>query len=476
MSALIDRLRAPLADAVGDQGWIVGGAVRDALRGVPADDVDLAVTTDAEPLARRLAAAHGAGRFQLSSDFASWRVHGGRLPFTVDITPLQGDDLAEDLGRRDFSVNAMAVSLAEGALIDPVGGRADLLAGVLRIAGPEAFRRDPVRLMRLVRFARQVRLRPDPGTLAAARQAAPLLGDAPPERIIDELARTIHLRDIGASLALMDEAGVLTTLVPELEHGRGMEQNPYHHKDVLGHILEVVERVERIADDPEPVFRSVAPRVAERLEAPLAGDFSRRDGLVLAALFHDVAKPATRAVTPEGRVTFMGHDALGAEMAERWCERCRLARRVTALITNCVRNHLRLGFLVHRQPLSLRQIDRYLLSVAPEEVELGVLTAADRLATQGPRTRRAAIDRHLALVREITATHFALVDRGPVRPPVDGARIAHELGRDPGPWLKDLLVALREETLVGRISSAERAISFAKTWVSDVSGDGSPGD
>ncbi len=467
MNALIERLRGPFANFSGPgPGWIVGGALRDALRGVAADDVDIAVSGDAKSLARALAAEHDAGCFQLSKDFDAWRVHSARLPFTIDLTPLQGSSLAEDLRRRDFTVNAIALPLDGGDLIDPHHGQRDLDSCLLRMVDSTAFSRDPVRLMRLGRFSRQLEFGPDSVTASQARADAALLADAPPERVFDELARTIRLGGAWQALELLDDIGVLTQLVPQLEDARGMQQNPYHHKDVLGHILEVVQHVEEIVADPESIFGSLGPRVHERLSAPLADELTRGQALVLGALFHDVAKPATRAVSPDGRVTFMGHDVQGADMADEWCQRFRASNRVRSLVTNCVRQHLVLGFLVHHAPLSLRQIDRYLRRVAPEEVELSVLTVADRLATRGERTRQAAIDRHLALAREITATHFSLVDRGTIRSPLDGAQLAERLGREPGPWLRDLLDALREEVLVGRIGTPERAVAFANSWLS----------
>ncbi|MDH3227015.1 MAG: HD domain-containing protein [Thermoleophilia bacterium] len=466
MNALIARLRAPFSNLIGSAtGWIVGGALRDTLRGIAADDVDIAVPGDARPLARALANEHGAGCFQLSKEFNAWRVHSERLPFTIDLTPLQGSSLVEDLARRDFTMNALALPLDGGELIDPHDGERDLEAGRLRMVGAAAFSADPVRLMRLGRFARQLNLRLEAETARQARTDAPLLAGAPPERVLDELARTIRTGGTRESLELLDEIGVLTQLVPQLEDARRMEQTPYHHKDVLGHTLEVVQGVEEIVADPEPVFRSSAPRVEERLSAPLANELTRGQALVIAAILHDVAKPATRAVSPEGRVTFMRHDVLGAEMAGEWCMRFRTSNRVRDFVSNCVRQHLVLGFLVHRQPLSLRQIDRYLRRVAPEEVELSVLTVADRLATRGARTGQAAIDRHLALARQVTATYFGLIDRGPIRSPLDGAELARRLDREPGPWLKDLLDALREEVLVGRISTPDGATAFAKTWV-----------
>jgi hypothetical protein len=263
----------------------------------------------------------------------------------------------------------------------------------------------------------------------------------------------------------MDELGVLTALVPELAGARGLEQSPYHHKDVLGHTLEVVRHACELADDPEPVFRSLAPRVAQTLAEPLGDGLDRRGALVLGALLHDMAKPDTHAVTAEGRVTFWHHDRLGEEQARQWSLRMRTSARLRDHLALLVRHHLTLGFLVHRTPLSLRQIDRYLGATAPAAVDVMVLSCADRLATRGPRTSEHAIRRHLVLAREVMAVHFQLADRGPLRPLVDGATLALALGTPPGPWLARALAALREEQLVGAVRSEAAAIRFAQGWL-----------
>jgi putative nucleotidyltransferase with HDIG domain len=450
---------------IGAPAWIVGGGVRDALAGCEVADVDIALDGDAAAVARDLSRRHGAARFELSSSFGAWRVQGGRLPATVDITPLQGADIEADLRSRDFTVNAMAFPVSEGdGLFDPLGGASDLAAGRLRLVTEGALASDPVRLLRAARLAAQRGLRPDDEAVHRARADAHLLWNAAPERLWEELRRVLRLDEPDAAFAVLDDLRVLDALVPELARGRGMEQNPFHHRDVLGHTIEVVERVRRLTVDPEPVFRTMGPRVAARLQEPLADDLTRGQALVLAALLHDVAKPATREVRPDGRVTFMGHDRLGAQMAEDLCSRLRCANRIRDMVAHCVRQHLPLGFMVHRQPLTLRQIVRYLRLTAPAEVELVVLSVSDRLATDGPRTKRSAIDRHLDLARQVLRVQFDLEDRGPPPRLVAGDELARELGREPGPWLAELLADLDEEQLIGRVTTAERAIRFAQNW------------
>ena len=453
-----------LLACIDQPAWIVGGGLRDMLLGHAVADVDLAVEGDAGQAATALARAHRARRFRLSAAFGAWRVHGGRLPFTVDITPVQGGTLSEDLARRDVTVNALALPVRGGDLVDDHDGLVDLAARRLRLVRPTALAADPVRVLRLVRLSRQLGFDVPAETAAQARLAAPDLGRATPERLMDELGRILSQPAAWRGVDELDALGALAALVPELERGRGLEQNPYHHKDVLGHILEVVRHSSELVEDPEPVFRSMAPRVADRLAQPLADGLTRGAALLLGALFHDIAKPATRAVTPEGRITFMGHDELGARMTDDWLRRMRTSTRLRELVVLLVRRHLPLGFMVHRQPLSLRQIDRYLRSTAPAEVELILLSAADRMATRGPRTAESAVTRHLALARDVLRIHFELEDRGPIRPLLDGAELARELDRPPGPWLRNLLAALREEQIVGAVRDRKGALAFSRNW------------
>lgn len=459
----LDALRGPLAP-VGEGAWLVGGALRDALLGRTVDDADVATTGDAGEAARRLARAHDATRFRLSAQWGSWRVQGGRLPFTVDLTPLQGGAIAEDLARRDYTVNAIALPLEGGEPLDPHGGRADLAAGVLRAVAPEALLRDPVRVLRAARLGVERGLEVERATAALARAAAPRLWDTAPERLRDELYRILAGPDPAGGLEALDALGALGVLVPQLEDARGMDQNAYHHRDVLGHTLEVVQHGAALAADPAPVFRGQAAGVAAELAQPSADGLTRAGVLALACLLHDMAKPATRGELPDGRVTFIGHDRVGAAQAEDLLTRLRCAGRIRETVARCIREHLRLGFMVHRQPLSVRQVDRYLRATEPAEPELLVLSAADRLATNGPRTTELQITRHLDVVRQVARVRAELRERGPVRPPVPGDTIADHLGRAPGPWLARLLADLREEQLVRPGMSAARALRFAEEW------------
>ena len=174
-----------------------------------------------------------------------------------------------------------------------------------------------------------------------------------------------------------------------------------------------------------------------------------------------MAKPATRGVRPDGRITFIGHDALGDEMVGTLCRRLRTSERLRTFVGALARHHLVLGFLVHSRPLSRRDVYRYLKHTSPVEVEVTVLSCADRLATRG-KNAEAAIAAHLELARELMAEALDWRSAGPPRPPLRGDELAAELGIEPGAEIGELLAQLEEAAYAGEARSREEALELAR--------------
>jgi poly(A) polymerase len=444
--------------------WIVGGALRDEVLGREVTDFDIAVAGEPERAARELAAELRGPVFQLSEAFGAWRVvdrRGGRV---YDFAPLQGETIEQDLAMRDFTVNAMARPLGPGGparpgegaeLIDPLGGRADLEARTLRVLGPAAYANDPLRPLRLARFAAELGFTADPETERLTAEAAPRVAEASGERVFAELRRLLVAPGALEGLALADRLGLLRAVLPELADLHDVEQSHYHHLDVYGHTIEVLERLIELERDASGELR-------ELLDEPLADELTRGQALRFAALLHDIGKPATHHVREDGRVTFMGHDRLGQEMVRSVCRRLKTSEKLCRFLEAVTRHHLVLGFLVHERPLDRRAVYRYLERTSPVEVEVTLLSCADRLATRGRNADR-AIDAHLQLAEELMPAALDWRRQGPPQVPVRGDELADELGIEPGPELGRLLDQLAEAAYAGEATDRGKAIELART-------------
>jgi putative nucleotidyltransferase with HDIG domain len=450
---------AALAEIV-PEGWLVGGTVRDRVLGRETADYDVATPGSAGYVAGTLGRAAGGFAFELSEAFGAWRVVAHDRSWQVDVLPLNGATIEEDLGRRDLTINAIAAPLRAPGYVDPFGGLEDLGAGRLRAVSPVAFQRDPLRTLRLARLACELGFAVDPGTLELARAAAPGLAGVAPERVFAELRRVVCAPAALTGLGLMDSAGVTDVILPELSALRGVEQSRFHHLDVFDHTRSVLGEVIGLERDPEPLAGAGAPALQRFLAEPLANELTRGQALRFGALLHDIAKPQTRAVTPQGRITFMGHDESGARLGSEILGRLRASAHLREHVAALTRHHLRLGFLVHDMPLGRRAVYDYLHITSPVAVDVSVLSVADRLATRGDNSER-AIAVHLELARQMLVEGLAWV-RDPPHPPVRGDELAQALGIKPGPIVGDLLAELEAASFSGEVATPEEAIARAR--------------
>jgi putative nucleotidyltransferase with HDIG domain len=447
------------------QVWLVGGAVRDALLGRATPDFDLAVQGDARGLARELGRRAGGHAFQLSDQFGAWRVRSHDQQWQVDLTPLMGETLEQDLRRRDLTINAIARELDadDSELIDPCGGAGDLEAGRLRAVGPDAFSADPLRVLRLARMAAELGFTPEPETLRLAAASAPALSVVAAERVFAELRLTLVSDHAVAGIELAQGIGATAVVLPELDALRGLQQSNYHHLDVYNHTLATLQAAIELQSAPAASFGELAPALAEVLDEPLANELTRGQALRFGALLHDIAKPLTSARSPEGRPTFFEHDVRGAELATEILTRLRASERLISHAAALTRHHLRLGFLVNKRPLSARTVYHYLATCEPVEVDVTVLSVADRLATLGRNSER-AVALHLELAQEMLADALQWRRSRP-RPPVAGDELARALGITPGPQLGRLLDELTEASYAGEVEGDEAILAHARDWL-----------
>jgi poly(A) polymerase len=485
-----EALRAARVGLAGARAWVVGGAIRDRVLGRATRDLDVIVDGDPERAARAIAgAAPQAAWFVLSERFGAWRVAARDSSWQVDLEPLRGASLHDDLRLRDFTVNAIAEPVGGGSPIDPLGGLGDLEARRLRMAAPGAFADDPLRVLRLARLAAELGLEPDEDSIRSARASASALRGCAPERVFAELRRTIAASRPLRGLELMGELGASALVLPELEALRGVEQSRFHHADVYEHTLEALAQSIALqaqcasaagqtpaesaavpgADGAGAVLAGNEDELAAVLAAPLADELSRGDALRWGALLHDIGKPATRELrAADDRVTFIGHDVRGAEMAISALQRLRASRRLQTHVAALVRHHLRLGFLVHApQPLARRTVYEYLRACEPVEVDVTLLSVADRLATRGEHAQ-ASIEAHLALARGLLGDALRWRSEGPPAPLVRGDELAIELQLECGPIVGTLLEEIAQAQYAGEVRTREDALEYARSRRAEV--------
>jgi poly(A) polymerase len=448
---------------VSDRAWVVGGAVRDAALGRDVTDVDLAFDGDVAAAARQIATDAGGHPFELSDEFATWRVVARDGSWKLDVAALRGDAIEVDLRLRDFTVNSIAVPLDGGTHLDPTGGFADLEAAALRASSSRSFSDDPLRILRAARIAAGLRLKPDPGTVSLARAEARRIAETAGERQFAELSGLITGPDPLAGLRLMDELEATAVVLPELEALRGVGQSANHHLDAHGHTLEVLAKALEVESDLPAYCGAVAAPVAELLDRELADELTRRDALRFAALLHDIGKPATRTER-DGWVGFIGHDAVGAGMIEALCARLRTSRRLATHLGAMTRDHLVLGFMVKERPLPARRIWDYLTRTSPQTIDTTLLTVADRLSAQGGGVPEEAIAGHLDLAREMLSAAVPWEVEGPARPLLRGDEIAAETAIDPGPRLGEAVHELEGAQYAGEVTTRAEAIAHLRAW------------
>jgi poly(A) polymerase len=465
--------------------YLVGGAVRDALLRRKIHDLDFILPGNAVKISRQIANRLGAAFFPMDEKYDTGRVilisrDGSRL--TLDFAAQRGDNLESDLRGRDFTFNAMAVDVHQPqAILDPLGGAADLLAKQIRPCSSSAFVNDPIRVLRAVRQAAVFGFHIPPETRALMRSAAPLLPDISPERMRDELFRLLDGPRVAASIRALDMLGALCYVLPEMETLKGVEQSSPHLDDVWHHTLNVVLKLEIVLAALAPDYDQekaanlalgmlvlhlgrYRERLGEHLNEQLNADRPLRPLLFLAALYHDAGKPETRTTDGEGKYHFYGHDEVGAQIVDRRAVSLRLSNPETERVCKIVRGHLRPTLLEHDGNLPTRRaVYRFFREAGEAGVDVCILSLADILGTSSETFSQAQWSHHLAVVRSLLEAWWEH-PREQVTPVVlvNGDELMKELGILPGPLVGKLLEAIREAQAVGQVGSREEALEIAK--------------
>jgi poly(A) polymerase len=445
---LADELGTRFADA-GHELYLVGGTVRDLLRGVT-DTPDLDFSTSASP-EQTTALLRG-----WADDVWLTGVRFGTVSAAKDDTQLEittfrsdaytpgsrhpdvqfGDDVVVDLSRRDFTVNAIAIRMPDHLVVDPHGGWEDLRAGTLRtpLEAKTSFGDDPLRMVRMARFTATLGFAPDADAVAAATAMATELHHVSAERIQVELDKLIVGEHFSAGMDLLVETGLADVFLPEVPALRMQRDPQHHHKDVYSHTLAVVESCQR--DDV--VLR-------------------------LAALLHDIGKPATREFHDGGAVTFHHHDVVGARMTRHRMRELKYSKEMIRDVSELVRLHLRFHGYADGE-WSDGAVRRYVNDAGstPQLRRLNKLTRAD-VTTRNKARRRRFAEAMTHLEERIEALS-AQQELDEIRPAVDGTQMMAYLGIEPGPLVGRAWAWLKEKAIEHGPMTEDEGFALLDEW------------
>jgi poly(A) polymerase len=462
------RVLAAAAEVLEGPVWLVGGAVRDAVLGRPLEaDLDLALPAGSVDAARRLADRLGGAFVPLGEPHGMARVVVEEpAPAVLDFADFRGPSLEADLRGRDVTVDALAVSLADllrgpAPVVDATGGLADLAARRLRACGPRAFAEDPARVLRLLRLRHALGFAIEPETERLAREAVPAVAGVAAERVGDELTRLLRLPRTEPALREADAWSLIGTLLPETAAMRATTQSAPHRFTVWEHSLRALGALDALLAE----LALLAPhdaRVGAHLAEPLGGRLTRREVLAMAVLLHDVGKPETRSVDPDGRVRFTGHDRLGADRAVAIAERLRWPARAVRVLERLVRQHLRPMHLGLVPEVTRRARYRFFRDLGDEVPELICLTIADAAGTDGRPPGRVYRGETRALLESLLGGQVEAARAAAEPPLLRGEDVMAALGLDPGPEVGRLLDRAREAQALGLVRTRQEALELLR--------------
>jgi tRNA nucleotidyltransferase/poly(A) polymerase len=470
----------------GVNAYLVGGCVRDALMGraTHVRDLDFAVPAGGLTVARRLADWLGGAFFPLDRERDTGRVvltEGDGSRRYLDFARWRGSTLYTDLADRDFTINAMALDITQGTdatLLDPLGGQADLSAGVVRAVSEGSFVQDPARTLRAARMEAELGLHIEPHTETLLRQAIPLLDRISHERVRDELARILATPGAAGHIGRLDDLGLLATVLPEVTALKGVTQPPPHRADVYTHTLQVLHALEELyswlwPDKGYPPLAAEATKAIDRL-APwrntlrshlsqlTSGDRVRATLLKLASLLHDVGKPATRSEDETGHIHFLDQEKRGTEIAARTLRRLRFSSEEMLLVQTTVTHYRRLFDFDRPEAVTRRAIYRFFRHTGAAGVDVTLLSGAEYLGTHEDSLDLTGWQRTLDVAAALLDTYFHLQDV--ISPPklISGRDLITAFELSPGPRVGELLERVREAQAEGQVSTRKEALELVR--------------
>ena len=437
--------------------YLVGGSVRDYLMGIESHDRDIIVMDeDAKEFTLKLQKLFDATFVPLDEENKIYRlVMRDKLNY-IDITNPVGGTIEKDLMRRDLTINAIAVNIKNGEVVDISGGVTDIKNKCIHCVNEQNFVDDPLRLLRVYRFQSLYNFSIAPETLSAICKYVELIKKPAFERINYEVLRLFSGKYAHIALENMNKTWLLEEIFPFVKELKQVPPNSHHHLDLLHHSIETVKQIQEIYDNAQD-------EVKEHLDKVDFGGFSRLAHLKFAGFLHDIGKFSTWTIEEGGRHRFIGHDDVGSKLAGTMLKKMHFSNKQVDYLTKMIKFHIYPSQLMSSPQITEKIMMRFVRKMDANSIDNIILAMADRLSARGPEITDEIVEHNINLLS--TLMKFYLDVRETLKPlPIflTGNDVMQLLNIKPSPKLGKIMNSLHEAQLNGDVQTREQAVDFVK--------------
>lgn len=446
--------------------YIVGGYLRDIylhrMRKNP--DIDFALQKGSINFAKSLSRYIKSGFVVLDKEHGCARLvkRIKDRTYTLDFADFRGRTLEDDLFKRDFTINTLALDLGkDGELRDYHGGLADLKSRRIKLINERSFDEDPLRIMRAFSLASVFGFKIDADTVRLIKLRKNKLKNVSFERIRDELFKILENKDSVSFIERLDKLNILNIIIPEIEFMRGVDQGPYHHLDIWQHSLETLKQLEGLIKETSR-NRDIRGYLTEEISSGR----TRGKLIKLAALLHDIGKPKSMR-RENGKIKFHGHERIGIDITGDIMTRLRLSNDEMGALKKIILFHLRPGYLADIEEVTRRATFRYFRDTGPEAVSTLLISIADQRATKGRLTTNESRGRHEEVCFRLIRECFRKKKQKKLPRLISGDDLIKRFKLEPSPLIGKVLLEIEELQAIGKIKTKEKALRIAEEIIKE---------
>lgn len=451
-----DEILAKIIDKFDNEIYLVGGTVRDFYMGLESTDRDIIVMDeDARDFALKLSELFQATFVPLDEDNKIYRIVLPDKINYIDVTNPVGDSIEKDLMRRDLTINAIAVNIRTGELIDISGGVTDIMNKCINYVNELNFVDDPLRLLRVYRFQALYGFQLAPETINAVCKYSDLIHKPAVERINYELLKLFGGEYAHVALENMNKTWILEEIFPFVKELKQVPPNSHHHLDLFHHSIETVKQVQIL-------YNEAPDEVKEHLSRIDFGGFSRLAHLKLAAFMHDIGKFSTWTIE-EGKHRFIKHDDVGSKMSVKILKDLHFSNKQIDYISSMIKYHIYPSHVMTSPQITEKIMMRYVRKMDTNSIDAIILAQADRLSARGPEITDQIVERNITSLNMLL--RFYLEARETLKPLpklLSGNDVMQILNIKPSKRLGEIMDALHEAQISGDVITKEHAIEFVK--------------